>query len=432
MRILLVTQSLPWPLRRNGGAQRTTLLIDALRAWGHVDVIGVGGDERIDTADEQAMARELCLLEHFDTTPASRPKVRAPWPLKPLLFQREDWARRYRPQAPIVEWIADVQRGPQPYHLIVGRYLKAAAKAGLLASEGGTVEGARVILDFDDLDHQLFRSHRESDPWPGLGGRLATGMVRRQLARISHAAPSRVAATWVCSEEDAAELQGASTVRVLPNVPYHDGSEPAPTALPSVDESKTILFVGDLTFPSNRDGVARFVAEVWPLVRAAVPEASLELVGKVHAQDRAGIYKAAGVNVAGYVDDLVAAYRRSAFSVAPIWTGGGTKIKVIESLAYGRPCVTTTHCLRGYGPLIRAGVLDGTDQPQPMAAACVRLLRDAARRADIGTRGASLARQHYSFDAFRTIVGQTVQTLLPDAVPETSYPGQPTLAGGAK
>ena len=48
-----------------------------------------------------------------------------------------------------------------------------------------------------------------------------------------------------------------------------------------------------------------------------------------------------GVQPVGYVDDLADEYRRCAFTVAPIFEGAGTKIKVLESLAFGRACLTT-------------------------------------------------------------------------------------------
>jgi hypothetical protein len=359
-RILLITQSLPWPLRRNGGAQRTELLRRALSAWGRVDVVGVGGDEKLETPEQQAMAQQVGLLRHFDTTPTTGPRIRAPWPLRSLLFQREGWARRYRPHPPLVEWLTQHQRGPQRYDLIVGRYLKAAAKAGILDGSPG---GAATILDFDDIDHELFRSHREADPWPGVGGRLATGMVRRQLERISLRAPTRVAATWVCSEGTrrvrrrlviVTRLRGCT---VLPNVPFCERrpqTSHAPCARAST--SKTMLFVGDMTFATNRDGVDPLPRRRLAARARAVPgRARSSWSGKIDPADRVErLQRAAACSVLGYVDHLAARLRRCAFTVAPIWSAAARRSRSSSPSPYGRPCVTTAHCLRGYGPLVRA------------------------------------------------------------------------------
>jgi polysaccharide biosynthesis protein PslH len=406
MRILLVTQSLPWPMRRNGGSQRTELLRRALMRWGEVDVIGVGGDERLTPQQEREFEGSHHFLGHFDVTPLSKPTVRAPWPARSLLYQRELWRRKYTPDAGVVRWIRE-QQPTRRYDLIVGRYLKAAAKAGLLEQSN-----IPTLLDLDDIDYRLFQSHLEQTPWPGLGGKLAASLVTKQLRSICDCAVRQFSATWVCSEEDA-ELLPSRNVHVLPNVPYREANDAPLEALPADASSRSILFVGDATYLTNRVGVDRFIREAWPIVKQAVQDATFIIAGKLGSGEPYESWKAQpGIRMQGFVENLTQAYRECAIAVAPIWSGGGTKIKVVEALSYGRPCVTTTHGLRGYGPLVRDGVLEGFDEPASMAHACVQLLTNPTRRLELGQRAASLAREHYSIASFNKAVDRTIAPLL--------------------
>lgn len=393
-------------MRRNGGSQRTELLRRALMRWGEVEVIGVGGDEGLTPQQEREFEASHRFLAHFDVTPLSKPTIRAPWPAKSLLYQRELWRRKYTPDAGVVRWIRE-QQATRPYDLIVGRYLKAAAKAGLLEPSA-----VPTLLDLDDIDYLLFQSHLEQTPWPGLGGKLAASVVTKQLRSVCDRAVRHFSATWVCSEEDA-ELLASKNVQVLPNVPYREASDAPLEALPADPANKTILFVGDATYPTNRAGVNRFIREAWPTVKQAVPDATFLIAGKVGSGEPYDSWKAQpGIRMPGFVEDLTRAYRECAIAVAPIWSGGGTKIKVVEALSYGRPCVTTTHALRGYGPLVRGAVLEGFDEPSAMAKACIELLNDPAKRNHLGQRAASLARQHYSIDSFHKAVEATITPLL--------------------
>jgi glycosyltransferase involved in cell wall biosynthesis len=411
-RILLITQSLPWPLRRNGGAQRTALVQRALAKHGQVDVIGIGGAETFESDAEKQLMGQCGVVEHFDTTPKTRHKPKAPWPISSVLFLTEDWNRRYRPQPPVLDWIERRQREHGKYDLVVGRYLQAAAQGGMM--ELALSRGVPTILDFDDIDYLTFRFRLKQKPWPGLNGKLGSTLVARKLKKISEQAVRTFGAVWMCSDEDAALMGGQGNVRVLPNIPYTSPDVPAIEPLPPNEQSREVLFVGDLRFPPNADGLTKFLAEVWPLVLKQVPDATITIIGRGLSDAMRAKWSASpNTNVVGYADDLRAAYAKAAFTVAPIWFGGGTKIKVIESYAYGRPCVTTGHSLRGYAPLVQAGALTGHNDPAPMAAECVKLLKDVNHRRSVSDVGAKLAAEQYSFDAVQRVVDVTLASLLP-------------------
>lgn len=101
-----------------------------------------------------------------------------------------------------------------------------------------------------------------------------------------------------------------------------------------------VLFVGSEN-PFNRGGMKWFMEEVHPLVPEDV---RITVVGRVceHVDKKAG-----NVTLMPRVDDLDGLYRRARLSICPLKGGTGLKIKVVDSLSYGIPVVTTSWGLTG-------------------------------------------------------------------------------------
>jgi hypothetical protein len=101
--------------------------------------------------------------------------------------------------------------------------------------------------------------------------------------------------------------------------------------------------------------VDRFIPEGWPKIRAACPTAKYWLAGKNDPTTAKRWRAVPGVQVLGFVDNLAPLHSASCLSVCPLWTGAGTNIKVLKSLAFGRTCVVTTMGHRGYEDFLQSG-----------------------------------------------------------------------------
>jgi glycosyltransferase involved in cell wall biosynthesis len=289
------------------------------------------------------------------------------------------------------------------YDVIVGRHLKYPAKAGAL-------NYSPVIIDVDDSELQLYRSIIE-DPRTGAVRRAVLQRRLRSLARIVPKLMNETTRLWVSKEEDL-EIPGCQKASVLPNLPYEMSLPDPPSALRPNRESKTILFVGMLSYLYNLQGIDVFVKQVWPLVRQAVPTAVLRLVGsRLKTEDRERWATIPGVEVVGYVPRLREAYRECAFVVVPIWSGGGTNIKVAEALMYGRTCVISQTAHRGYTNVLRHNqALMVGKNTQEMTAQCIELLRNPEQRAKLAETGTRALAGAYSFDHFQREVIRTVES----------------------
>jgi glycosyltransferase involved in cell wall biosynthesis len=134
---------------------------------------------------------------------------------------------------------------------------------------------------------------------------------------------------------------------------------------------------------------------VWPVVRQSVPDAQLVLVGRDPGPAVRGL-AGPGVEVAGTVPDVAPYIQRAAFTVAPLLAGGGSRLKILESLGWARGVVATTIGASGLEGLGGAGIVLA-DEPAQFAAEVVRLLEQPEQAARLGEQGRQAVRA-YAWD----------------------------------
>jgi polysaccharide biosynthesis protein PslH len=139
------------------------------------------------------------------------------------------------------------------------------------------------------------------------------------------------------SELDARVMRagGARRVEICPNATDPVTALSPPTI--GADEPLRLLFVGSGAYGPYERGVAWLVGEVLPALRDIVP-AVLDHVG---APPRRPV-RAEGVTYHGFVDSVTPHYERAHVVVVPVFEGSGTRLKVIEAMAHGRPVVSTS------------------------------------------------------------------------------------------
>lgn len=144
----------------------------------------------------------------------------------------------------------------------------------------------------------------------------------------------------------------------------------------SFDNRSGFLFVGRLLEADspNRKGLSWFINCVWPHIRQALPEASLQVVG--HITPIHHDICSDGVVIRGAVDDLSKIYDQARIFIAPIQFAAGIPIKIIEASAAGLPVVGTTLMTKQLGWTSGLEIQD-SDDAVTMASKAINLYNDS-------------------------------------------------------
>jgi polysaccharide biosynthesis protein PslH len=174
-----------------------------------------------------------------------------------------------------------------------------------------------------------------------------------------------------------------------------DQASPTPRAV--LPARRDIVLPGSFAYAPNVEGARLLRDRILPAVRASVPEARLLLVGQDPDGHAAALQAPPAVVATGAVPDTRPYLRAASVVAVPVLHGGGTRFKILEALALGRPVVTTPLGCEGLD------VEDGRHllvRPiDEFAGAIFSLLRDPARGDRLGRRGRALVEQQYSWEA---------------------------------
>ena len=164
-------------------------------------------------------------------------------------------------------------------------------------------------------------------------------------------------------------------------------------------------YIGSWTWAGSREAGRRLVERVWPLVRAAVPDAELIVAGK-----RVATYlgrPGAGVRVNGEPEDASELFNSVEVFANPVTVGTGVKVKTLEAMAYGVPVVTTEAGVEGIAAASgEHAEVEATDEG--LAAAIVGLLRDRDRADRMSSAARALIERDHSEAALTPVVARLV------------------------
>lgn len=263
------------------------------------------------------------------------------------------------------------------------------------------LKGATVCFTHN-VEAEIFERHAKtaaSAPLRWLWRSQAAKM--RRFEREALATFTRVVAV---SERDAKNFAagGLTTARAIPtgvDLDFFSWQAPA-------DVSPVVVFTGSMDWEANVDGIRFYVEEVWPRVRAQVPNAQLRVVGK---NPPAALVQrnVPGVSFTGFVDDVRDHARDAQAFVIPLRVGGGTRIKAFEAMAMGLPVVSTTIGIEGLDVDHGTHFLcaDGADE---LALATLKLLGDGTLRLKLARAARELVESRFGHRVAAEVFGRVL------------------------
>jgi len=409
MHILFLSQVLPYPLDA-GPKMRSYFVLRHLTQKHKVTLLTFIRDtDRVEDMDHLA---EFCHAVH--TVPMRRP------PLRDLRFLFQSLLTR-QPFLIIRDEVPDMvakihqllnQEKPFGYAHLHGRFdvvhadqlwmaqYALAAQACLERSRKDaavttvTAANPRLILDQHNAVHLIPRR---------LVGGEKNPLKRAILAREARLLMSYEADTcnhfdrvvWVTEEDrqavaalspSTANAQTGSSVIPICADPAHTHS------IPRDFGKQRITFLGGLHWPPNAQGIVWFAREVFPQVRAAIPEAILTVIGKSPPTGLDG----ESVEVTGYVADLAPYLAQTAAFIVPLHAGGGMRVKILDAWSWGLPIVSTTIGAEGIEIQRGKDILIADTAPD-FAGAVIRVLSDRTLAHQLGDKGRQTVLEKYNW-----------------------------------
>lgn len=173
---------------------------------------------------------------------------------------------------------------------------------------------------------------------------------------------------------------------------------PAPVDY-SLEEEGNVLFVGNFTHPPNVDAALWLGAEIMPLLRTRYPGIRLTLVG-IYPPKAVQALACDDIFVIGPVPEIEPFFKRAAVIVAPLRTGGGMRMKVLQAMALGKAVVTTHRGADGLSLTGQQPPLTIADSAEEIADAVKVLLESSNIRQSIGLRARDHVAEYFSAQAY--------------------------------
>lgn len=172
----------------------------------------------------------------------------------------------------------------------------------------------------------------------------------------------------------------------------------------------TLVFVGTLGYAPNLDAWQYMAQEILPLVRGEIPSVELWHVGSADEGAVRRWTSVAGVRLLGFVPDLAKIYEQATVVVVPVREGAGTRIKVLEAAAFGKPIVATRFAIMDLDLGDRVSVALAEDATS-FADSCIRLLRDRALRDSLGREARRYIERNCQWAAVTKDLGDSLARL---------------------
>jgi glycosyltransferase involved in cell wall biosynthesis len=252
-------------------------------------------------------------------------------------------------------------------------------------------------------EHEAVRAPAREWRATHLRERPLSALRRRDWRRWERFLP----ATWrrfdllqVYSEGDAAAI-----ARLAPDLAERVRLNPyglcLPPALePSREQPGTILFSGTFAHLPNRDAARWLAQEIMPAIRDRLPDARLRLVGSAPQREVLEMAGLPGVEVVADAPSMEPYLAAAAVVIAPLRSGGGMRMKVLEAMAAGRAVVTTPLGAEGFTALDPSPPLAIAAGGGELATATAELLEDEGRRRDLAGRAREFAMRWHTPSAW--------------------------------
>jgi sugar transferase (PEP-CTERM/EpsH1 system associated) len=263
------------------------------------------------------------------------------------------------------------------------------------------VGAAAIVVDWHNVESEVMWRYAATS----VSGfkKLAAKRTARLIERAEDRLLASCSMHTVTSERERQKLLARhpdANIMVIPNgvdAGYYSASEIA-KASRQTNQSRSkpsIVFVGYMDYHANIDAVTWFSRTVWPEIARNYPEIQLTIVGRDPTSEVRSL-ASDRIHVTGTVDDVRPYYASAIAAIAPIRSGSGTRLKILEAMAAGVPVVSTRLGAEGLDAEDDVHLLLA-DSGAEFVAAIRRIVSFAETRNRLSTAARSLVAARYDW-----------------------------------
>jgi glycosyltransferase involved in cell wall biosynthesis len=372
----------------------------ALRSWGWIrtasQVACVGLVTMTRTPEEeQAVQASRSSLPFVETLYVPRTRKRKIWNLlqalashRPYLVQSsleagflkkvKEAIGVFNPDLVQAEWV-----GATPY-------LQAAREHNLPAMYGA-----------HNIEYQVIEKAG------GNGRRLSVTARKLRETEIDIARKASAVIALSRSEETWFRTLGCRVFYVPNAVTLADYAYHPPPANP---KNPTVLFIGHLGYPPNRDAVRILVKQILPLIRKQLPQVECLIAGRSAGSDIMAL-QGPGITVISDRPDLGEVWRRGQVLLVPLRWGAGSRLKLLEAAAYGVPIVATPFAADGLSLQPEMDFFSGVT-PEELAQGCLSVLAHPEEAARLSWQARKRVESEHSWEHYRETIRQIYEDII--------------------
>jgi polysaccharide biosynthesis protein PslH len=371
MRILILTPRLPWPPIDGGRIAMARLAEGLVRAGGDVEILSLNPRKHRAAANATIPLQAI----DIDTSRIIAPAFATNVPFIVGRFVSNEF--RNALQTKLRRFAPDVVQVESPFLL---------PYVDLVRSE----TSARIVLRSLNVEFRIWEglARIERNPLRRIALRRIAASLRKYEVRHLDTTDAIVP----ISEDDADDFRRLGCTRPMHVVPC---GETVPESTFAGPIPNSVGFIGSLDFRPNQEAVEWIAGELWPRVVERVPEARLSIAGSSAPEWLRR--RMTNIDFRGTVDDATAFMNTMSVMIAPLFAGGGMRIKVLEAMALGKAIVATTLGAGGLDVEHGRDILIAEDAPA-FADSVALLLRDPRTAARIGNAARETVRSRYDND----------------------------------
>ena len=168
---------------------------------------------------------------------------------------------------------------------------------------------------------------------------------------------------------------------------------------------KSISFLGAFNWAPNKEGVMWFVEDIFYNLVKEFPSLYFEIAGSF-SEEISALAKTKNIRLHGFVDSSKEFMSANGIFVAPLLSGSGVKMKVIEAMSMGVPCVLSTHAAEG---LDLPSIIPICRTKDDFIEKLSLLLNDEQHCIDIGNAGRTFIQTNFSTELVSKKIGTVLK-----------------------